>query len=150
MTSSRAIGPADAYIRFYETLSPATLPDLARVATVDVHFRDPFNDLRGVDEYQRVLGELLESVPDVKFTVGHQAVDDDTCFIRWRMIGTLRGAPWIVEGMSALRFAADGRVREHVDYWDAAAQFYERLPLIGGVLRFIRRRVGSSDAPRGP
>jgi hypothetical protein len=45
--------------------------------------------------------------------------------------------------MSELRFAADGRVREHIDHWDAAAQVYERLPLIGGLMRLIRRRFAS-------
>jgi hypothetical protein len=139
-------GPADAYVRYYEALSPATLKDLETVVAPDVRFKDPFNEVRGVEAYRRLLAKMFEAVPDVRFTVSHRAVDGETCFLRWRCAGTLTamGAkPWVVEGMSELRFSPDGRVREHIDHWDAAAQFYERLPVIGGVLRLIRRRLSS-------
>ncbi len=141
MSSVRSVGPADSYIRFYEAMSPETMGDLAKVASPDVHFRDPFNDVTGIESYQKLLVKMFEAVPDVKFTVSHQAVDGNTCFIRWRMTATLRGSPWVVEGMSELKFAPDGKVRAHIDYWDAAAQFYEKFPMVGPVIKFIRRRV---------
>ena len=40
------------------------------------------------------------------------------------------------------RFAADGRVAYHRDYWDPAEGIYEKLPWIGGLFRWIRRRAG--------
>jgi hypothetical protein len=139
-------GPADGYVRYYEALSPATLKDLETVVAPDVRFQDPFNEVRGIEAYRRLLAKMFEAMPDVRFTVSHQAVDGETCFLRWRCVGTLAalgGKPWRVEGMSELRFAPDGRVREHIDHWDAAGQFYERLPVIGGLLRLIRRRLAS-------
>jgi hypothetical protein len=36
-------------------------------------------------------------------------------------------------------------VVEHIDYWDAAEQIYERLPVLGNVLRPIRERLGLRD-----
>jgi hypothetical protein len=39
-----------------------------------------------------------------------------------------------------VRFAADGRVGWHRDYWDAAEELYEKLPLIGSLMRLLRRR----------
>ena len=144
MSLSRAAGPADAYIRFYESLSLETVDDVVEVASADVRFRDPFNDLTGIDAYRKLLAKMLDSVPDIKFVVTHQSVDGDTCFIRWRSASTLRGKSWIVEGMSELKFASDGKVREHIDFWDSAAQFYERLPIIGAALRFIRRRIAKA------
>ena len=53
---------------------------------------------------------------------------------RVRVIGD-----WRVEGMSEIRFAPDGRVTDHQDHWDAATQFYGRLPLIGPALRWLGR-----------
>ena len=43
--------------------------------------------------------------------------------------------------MSELTLAPDGRVAEHVDYWDPAAQLYERVPVLGWLMRRIRRRL---------
>jgi len=39
-----------------------------------------------------------------------------------------------------------GKVVEHIDYWDAAEQVYERLPLLGPILRRVRQRLGSHSA----
>jgi hypothetical protein len=142
------IGPdaGAAYVAFYEALTRQTIAELDRYVTAEVRFKDPFNDVTGRDAYARLLHAMFDAVPDIRFSVSHRAVADDACFIRWRSEGTLRALgtqPWVVEGMSELRFAADGRVREHIDHWDAAAQFYERLPVLGSVLRVIRRRVAS-------
>jgi len=46
-----------------------------------------------------------------------------------------------VPGVTHLRLAADGRVAEHTDLFDAAEGFYETLPVIGGALRAIKRRL---------
>ncbi len=135
-----------AYVRFYESLSPGGLANLSTYVTDDVRFKDPFNDVVGVEAYRHLLAKMFEAVPDIAFKVSHRAIAGDVCFLRWRCQGTLArlgAAPWVVDGMSELRFALDGRVREHVDHWDAAAQFYERLPLLGGLFRLIRRRVAS-------
>jgi steroid Delta-isomerase len=45
--------------------------------------------------------------------------------------------------MSELTFDSDGKVARHIDYWDAGKHFYEKLPLLGALLRAIRRRVAA-------
>ena len=47
-----------------------------------------------------------------------------------------------IRGATHLRFAADGRVNLHRDYWDAAEELYEKLPVLGGVMRFLKQRAG--------
>ncbi|MCA0424309.1 MAG: nuclear transport factor 2 family protein, partial [Proteobacteria bacterium] len=42
-----------------------------------------------------------------------------------------------------LRLAADGRIAEHRDYWDAAEELYEKLPAIGALMRWLKRRANS-------
>lgn len=45
-------------------------------------------------------------------------------------------------GASLVRFAADGRVVYHRDYWDAAEELYEKLPVLGRLMRWygVRQR----------
>ena len=45
--------------------------------------------------------------------------------------------------MSEVTLAEDGRVLAHIDHWDPAAQLYERVPVLGAVLRMIRRRLAA-------
>ncbi len=53
----------------------------------------------------------------------------------------LGGRRWDVTGVAIVTLAADERVCEHLDYWDAAGGLYEQLPLLGGFMRWLRRRL---------
>jgi len=129
------------YAAYLESLTPETLADLSDHVTEDVRFRDPFNDVRGVDAMTRVFQHMFENVQEIRFEVDHAMMEDDLCLMQWRFEGRLGGRPWAFDGTSAVRFASDGRVVEHLDYWDAAGSFYARLPLIGRLLSWIRRRL---------
>ena len=134
---------AEAYRNYLETLTPETLPQLSQFVTPDVHFIDPFNDVRGTDALRRVFEDMFDSVKDVVFQVDALALDKSIALMSWQFSGTLRGCSFKLQGMSKVLFTKDGRVSEHVGHWDSASQFYMRLPLIGSLLSFVRRRISS-------
>ena len=137
-----------AWVAVFTDLDRSGVPSLERLAEIacaDVRFRDPFNDLRGVAALRRLLSHTREGLPGVRFEVLDRAWSGSTVYLRWRMTARVRVlGDWLVDGMSEVRFAADGRVAEHLDYWDAATQLYGRLPLVGPLLRWLGRaaRVG--------
>jgi len=133
--------PEDRYRDFLETLTPRSLERLEDHVSPDVHFADPFNDVRGAAAMRRIFRHMFANIPDVRFQVHHLMRQGDVCLMTWRFSGTLRGRDWSFDGSSLVRFAPDGRVAAHIDYWDAARNFYERLPLLGAVLRRLRRRI---------
>ncbi len=133
--------PHERYRQFLETLTPATLEQLSDFVTPDVRFKDPFNDVRGADAMGRVFRHMFENIADIRFTVHHAMAAGETCLLAWRFEGKLRRKPWTFDGASVLRFAPDGRVAEHIDYWDAARNFYERIPVIGWPLACLRERL---------
>jgi len=134
----------DAYIRFYETLTPKSVGELRSLVAPDVRFRDPFNDVQGVDAYERVLAKMFEDLDEPRFEVRHSALEGAIGFLTWRFVyRDKRGRERTIVGMSELHFDAEGRVALHVDHWDAAAQVYEHLPVLGIVLRRIRRRIAA-------
>jgi len=131
------------YARFYETLTRERLRDLRGLVTADVGFKDPFNDVRGPDAMIRVMEGMFERGTP-RFEVLDRAVSDRAGYLLWRYTSERNGRPpWVIEGMSELRFDDDGRVIEHVDHWDAAEQVYERLPVIGALVRWVKRRLRS-------
>jgi hypothetical protein len=127
------------WIRLFSELDQAgvpTLEQLSAVAVEDVRFSDPFNDVHGLQAMQRVLEHTRSHVSDVRFSVKDTAWSGDTAYVRWSMTGRVRViGEWCVEGVSEIRFADDGRVSCHIDHWDAASQFFGRLPVIGWLLR---------------
>ena len=143
MTSTlEVVRACDAYVDYIENLNAQNISELGKLAVPEVQFRDPFNDVVGLDKFIAVLRDMFENVEDAKFTVSQRACSDDCCFIKWRFSGKVRFlGDWQFDGLSEVRFADDGRILAHTDYWDASVEFYMRLPVIGWVFRLLRRRL---------
>jgi hypothetical protein len=74
-----------------------------------------------------------------------QVVDGPQAFLTWEFrfrfkrfdTTTLQA----VRGASHVVFNEQGLVTLHRDYWDAAEELYEKLPLVGGVMRWLKKRA---------
>lgn len=133
------------YIEFFENLTPDRLAQLSDVMTDDVHFVDPFNDVTGREKVCRIFEHMFRNLDAPEFRVTHAASVEDSDrsgLLRWELSerpkSGHRSKAFMIIGMSEVRIAADGRIREHIDHWDAGRQFYERIPLLGWLLRRVR------------
>jgi steroid delta-isomerase len=128
---------------FFEHLQPEDVACMAEIYTEQAFFKDPFNELRGLPAIQRVFAHMFHTLDEPRFVIIDVIAQDQQCFLSWDFLFRMRGSAGErrIHGSSHLRFAADGRVDYHRDYWDAAEQFYEQLPLLGSVLRAIKRRL---------
>jgi len=130
---------------FYETLSPAALADLGAFYTDDARFKDPFNEVQGVPAIRGIFEHMYANLHAPRFVVTQRMVDGDQCFLVWEFRFRFRrfdtATEQVVRGGSHLRLAADGRISEHRDYWDAAEELYEKLPLVGALMRWLKRRA---------
>lgn len=136
---------AAAYARFWENLAEADLGRLDAVLAPDVRFRDPFNDVRGLDRVRAVFAKMFRLLQDVRIEVTDCAVSSDkpVCYMRWVFSYRLRRWPraWRLEGVTEVHFDERGMVAAHLDHWDAASQVYEKMPAVGFLLRRLRRRL---------
>lgn len=135
----------DRIVDFFETLSPERLTRLDAVYTDDARFKDPFNEVRGVPAIRRVFEHMYASLHEPRFIVTQRLVDGAQCFLVWEFRFRMRRfdthTEQVIRGGSHLLLAADGRIAEHRDYWDAAEELYEKLPLIGGLMRWLKARA---------
>lgn len=131
---------------WWQRLSPASLATLTTVYDPHIHFVDPFNDVHGSAALTALLTRMFERLLEPRFVVREVALQDAGAMLVWDFHYRLRD--WqphrrrLIHGVSHVRFGADGRIIEHRDYWDAAMQVYAELPLLGAVLRWLRRRIG--------
>lgn len=132
---------------WFESLSPAALTQLGEFYTADARFKDPFNDVQGLPAMARVFEHMFESLDGPRFVVTDRLVDGTQCFLTWEFRFRFRRfdttTEQVVRGGSHLRLAPDGRVSDHRDYWDAAEELYEKLPVVGGLMRWLKRRANS-------
>ena len=130
-----------AYVDYLENLNQKNLNQLSLYVAPNVHFKDPFNDVFGIEEMKAVFSHMFEEIGNVSFQVNQSFSNGANGCIQWTFTGQLRKKPWVFDGTSILLLNDMGLIVKHVDYWDAAGSFYEELPIIGWVLAHIRQRL---------
>lgn len=143
--NQRSVNDAvDALADFYQTLTPASLVRLGEFYAPDAHFKDPFNEVIGVAEIRRIFEHMFATADAPRFVVNRRIVQGDQAMLGWDFHLRLRGRAIVVRGISHLSFDADGRVGLHRDYWDPAEELYSHLPVIGALMRGLRRRLSAT------
>lgn len=130
--------------RYFETLTPESVAHIGEVYADDAWFKDPFNEVRGRVEIARIFARMFEQLDAPRFVVRDAVASGAQAFLTWDFMFRLRHrrrAEQTIRGATHLRFAPDGRVVYHRDYWDAAEELYEKLPALGALLRLLKRRV---------
>jgi steroid Delta-isomerase len=131
-------------VSLYENLTPTDLTRLPEYYAAGARFKDPFNDVRGVPEVQRIFEHMFKTLEAPRFVIGEAVSQGEHCFLTWDMQFRFRRfnrAEQSIRGASHLVFDADGRIVVHRDYWDAAEELYEKLPVVGVLMRWLRGRV---------
>jgi len=130
--------------RFFETLTLDSVAQIGSVYADDARFKDPFNEVRGLPEVRRVFVHMFEQVKNPRFVVTRAISDGNDAFLTWDFRFSMNFSPdqpQVIRGATHIQFDADGRVAVHRDYWDAAEELYEKLPLLGSLMRFLKRQA---------
>jgi steroid Delta-isomerase len=133
-------------VALFEGLSRADLPQLASIYTADVRFKDPFNEVQGVAAVQAIFAHMFDSLDGPRFVVHEVIVQGDQAFLAWDFVFRMKRFnrdEQVIRGGSHLRLAPDGRIAVHRDYWDAAEELYEKLPVLGSLMRWLKQRARS-------
>ena len=133
---------------FFETLSPQSVAQLQTVYDEQATFKDPFNEVQGLPEIERIFRHMYVALDQPHFVVTGQVVDGAQAFLTWEFrfrfkrfdTATLQA----VRGASHVVFNEQGLVTMHRDYWDAAEELYEKLPVLGGVMRWLKARANQA------
>ena len=139
--------PLDRIVHGFETLTPESVETLGTLYAAQARFKDPFNDVVGLPEIQRIFRHMFVTLVSPRFVVTGHMVQGNECFIRWEFRFGFRrfkrGQEQCIVGCSHLVLDAAGRIAVHRDYWDAAEELYEKLPLVGALMRWLKRRSNS-------
>ena len=129
----------------FAALDASNLARLGELYSDDILFRDPLHEVRGLPAVRGYFGELYANISELRFDFyGFDQSAEGEGYLRWTMSyrhPRLRGGELIrVEGCSHLLWS-DGKVHRHRDYFDAGALLYEHLPVLGSLIRWLKRRL---------
>lgn len=134
------------FAQAFATLDKHNLQLLDSLYSKDIAFTDPLHDVQGLPALHRYFAELYGNISQLRFDFqGVDEVADGEDYLRWKMSfchpRLADGKVIRVEGCSHLMWR-ENKVYRHRDYFDAGALLYEHLPIIGRVVRWLKRRMG--------
>lgn len=142
----------DRFCEVYEQLADLNLDDLEGLYGSDVVFQDPVTTHTGLAAVKAYFSGLLQNTSSCMFTI-HNVIDcaDNREHIDHVVVWTMtletsalkKGQPVTLDGTTLLRIE-DGRISYHRDYYDMGEMIYENVPLLGSIIRSIKKRMVQS------
>ena len=141
---------AEVFSALYADLSEDNVRKRVRITYApDAWFNDTLSTEEGIDAIEKYLLKTARGSEMVKGTTQDVAVSGSDCYVRWtlefRTKNLAGGKPIITEGVSQLRFDAQGRIVLHQDFWNPAAGVYQHLPLLGPAIRFVNGLIARPE-----
>jgi SnoaL-like domain len=134
-------------VTYFETLTEASISHLSEYYTEDAYFKDPFNEVRGVRSIQDIFAHMYDALDNPRFVITSKIVEDHACFLVWDFKFYMKSydktTEQTIHGGSHLLLNDDGKIVSHRDYWDAAEELYAKLPILGVLMRWLKKRVNS-------
>jgi ketosteroid isomerase-like protein len=147
MTDTTHQAAVQRLVDFFEQLQPQDLNRLAELYAAEARFKDPFNEVQGLPAIERIFAHMFKALDSPHFIVTERIVQGTQCFLAWDFRFRFKRFDthsWqTVRGGTHVRFNEQGLVTLHRDYWDAAEELYEKLPVVGGLMRWLKRRANS-------
>lgn len=141
-------GALQRVVQFFEHLQPADVARMAELYTIDAQFKDPFHEVHGLAAIEGIFAHMFKTLHTPRFVIIAQVQQGTQCFVTWDFVFALHGAAasrrYTIHGASHLVLRQDNgtwRVAVHRDYWDAAEELYEKLPILGSLMRWLKRRM---------
>jgi len=144
--------PQDALQRvlhWFEHLQPSDVDRLGEFYVADARFKDPFNDVVGVSAIARIFHHMFDTLVEPRFVITQSVQQGEHCFVTWDFVFAPKSSPrqtMTIRGASHMVLKQDGdiwRVALHRDYWDAAEELYEKLPILGSLMRWLKKKLAS-------
>jgi hypothetical protein len=109
----------------------------------NVIFVDAVERIEGLDELQRYFNRLYKNISFCRFDIEQTIVGQGQASVIWTMTFSHQrlksGKSIEVHGCSHLKFTE--KIYYHRDYLDLGEMVYEQLPLLGRVIKLVKRRI---------
>ena len=119
------------YLNLFSNLNKENIKKFDDLVVKDIIFIDPFNNIKGLDNFKNIFYHMFNTVEEPKFDIVDYAQNKDHIFLKWKMTFYAFKASQTIEGMSDITLNKEGKVISHLDYWDSLNGIFIKLPFLG-------------------
>lgn len=129
----------------YQSLDKDNMHLLRDVYSDDIVFVDALHEIKGIDALKQYFEGMYQNLLYCRFNIHDVQSTDSSAYLSWKMeyahpkLGGKKNIS--VDGVTHLKF--DDKVTYHRDYADMGQMLYEQIPLLGSVIRQVKKKAVS-------
>lgn len=126
---------------YFKDLTDNTREPLNNIYTKNVIFEDPIKKITGIENLEKHFKKMDANVVNGGFTVTNEIHNGNQVALQWVFECQLKRPRQKVRCVGSTFLEIDGKIVKHTDHFDLGALVYEHLPLIGGMIRFVKSKM---------
>ncbi len=131
------------FVYLYKNLKQVSAADaVAKTYAEDLYFNDTLVTLHKRSELITYLENTQKQLQDIDLVLLNVLFKGEDVYLHWEMRTVFKVLAKTSDvrttGMSHLRFDQQNKIILHQDYWDSTTGFFQHIPLIGNVLKWIK------------
>ena len=134
----------DRFEALYSQFDKHAIELVPQVYADNIVFVDPITEHKGLTQVTHYFENLVSNTKHCECQILKRWDADEHTVLTWKMLfshpSIKSGAVVEVDGVTHLTISND-RVIYHRDFYDMGQMIYEHLPLIGSLVRAIKRRM---------
>lgn len=128
---------------YYTDLDMFDQVALGVVYEENIQFTDPIHSLNGLSSLHEYFKGMADNVEHCTFDFHRQVSQESSAYLEWNMKLTMKGSQKIIVAPGVTYIEFGDKVSLHRDYFDAGAMFYENVPILRSIIRYIKKRIAS-------
>lgn len=136
----------------WNKLGSGNLEVLEEIYSADIQFEDPISRGRGIENLRRHFGRLFRNLSRISYSYGSSTWTSDTLVMQWTLTAELAPSRKAFElpGISWLQLDPEsGKIAKSREYFDLGKGLYEHVPILGILIKSIKRRIQAEAADIG-
>ncbi|QKF82968.1 nuclear transport factor 2 family protein [Halarcobacter ebronensis] len=132
------------YADFFETLNEnISIVEYKKYFDEGTLFKDPFHEVKGVGNIYNIFMKMYKNLDNPKFKIEEIVENDTTSYIKWIFYFSFKGEEKreSFSGVSRVYFNDKKMVISHEDFWDAAENIYEKIPLLKYFIKLVKIKI---------
>ncbi|RUA33311.1 MAG: nuclear transport factor 2 family protein [Bacteroidetes bacterium] len=130
--------------KFKNYFTPIDFTDqsiLIEIYADDIVFKDPIHEIHGIENLKGYFNKLNENLIKGSFHFTDESIVDNKAFLSWEMDLKLKRPKKNVKASGISVLIIEDKIISQTDYFDAGELFYENIPVLGGIIRSIKKKL---------
>lgn len=116
-----------------------------KVYAPGAYLNDTLATHSGPEEIKKYFLQTADTMTSFELAINDTIRSGSDYYIKWTMVFAAPklsgGKPIHSVGISQVRFTKNGKVAFHQDFWDSGQNIYGQIPVIGGMIGIVQKRL---------